>query len=126
MHRSLFVRTTLEGFVSRSLRFGLLLMTVLLASVPGLGQTPAQVPGPGTDNVPVADVRKLIDELVQNNPAVRAARYRYEAATKRAPQLSAPPEPKLTFVNFGVGHPVSRLNASNFAYQGFGVSQEVP
>lgn len=75
---------------------------------------------------PVADIGQLADELIKNNPAVRAARYRFEAATKRPSQLSALPEPKLTFVNVGVGHPFSALNGSDFAYQGFGISQELP
>jgi hypothetical protein len=35
-------------------------------------------------------------------------------------------EPTTRYTNFGVGHPFSRLNQSEFAYQGFGVSQEIP
>src|SRR5207244_12341176 len=31
-----------------------------------------------------------------------------------------------TYTNFGVGHPFSRLNGSEFAYQGFGISQDFP
>ena len=71
-------------------------------------------------------LRALIDELVQNNPAIRAARYKHEAATKRPSQVSTSPEPKLSFIDFGVGHPFSTLDVSNFAYKGFGISQEVP
>ncbi|MCZ2075872.1 MAG: TolC family protein [Bryobacterales bacterium] len=71
-------------------------------------------------------LRALIDQLVENNPEIRAARYRHEAATKRPSQVGTLPEPKLTFVDFGVGHPFSTLDVSNFAYKGFGISQEVP
>jgi outer membrane protein, heavy metal efflux system len=33
---------------------------------------------------------------------------------------------RISYTNVGVGHPLSRLNASEFAYHGFGVSQELP
>jgi len=68
----------------------------------------------------------LMNGLMQNNPEIQAARLRFEAATKRPSQVGTLPEPTASFTNFGVGHPFSRLNGSEFAYQGFGVSQEVP
>jgi outer membrane protein, heavy metal efflux system len=68
----------------------------------------------------------LLNGLMQNNPEIQAARARFEAATKRPSQVGTLPEPTASYTNFGVGHPVSRLNASDFAYQGFGVSQEFP
>jgi outer membrane protein TolC len=63
---------------------------------------------------------------MQNNPEIQAARSRFETATKRPSQAGTLPEPMARYTNFGVGHPFSRLNASEFAYQGFGVSQEFP
>ncbi len=78
------------------------------------------------DQERVVSIQDLVDELLQNNPAIRAAEYRHDAATKRPSQVSTLPEPKLSFTNFGVGHPFSRLQDNNFAYQGFGFSQEVP
>jgi len=68
----------------------------------------------------------LVSELLQNNPEIQAARSRFEAATKRPSQAGTLPEPTASYTNFGVGHPFSRLNGSNFAYKGFGVSQEFP
>jgi cobalt-zinc-cadmium efflux system outer membrane protein len=68
----------------------------------------------------------LVSELLQNNPEIQAARSRFEAATKRPSQAGTLPEPTASYTNFGVGHPFSQLNGSNFAYQGFGVSQEFP
>ncbi len=68
----------------------------------------------------------LLNGLMQNNPEIQAARSRFEAATKRPSQVGTLPEPTASYTNFGVGHPFSRLNASDFAYQGFGVSQELP
>ena len=68
----------------------------------------------------------LVNGLMQNNPEIQAARSRFEAATKRPSQVGTLPEPTASYTNFGVGHPFSGLNGSNFAYQGFGVSQEFP
>lgn len=68
----------------------------------------------------------LLNGLMQNNPEIQAARSRFEAATKRPSQVGTLPEPTARFTNFGVGHPFSSLNATEFAYQGFGVSQEIP
>src|SRR5260370_3421862 len=68
----------------------------------------------------------LLNGLMQNNPEIQAARSRFDAATKRPSQVSTLPEPTASYTNFGVGHPFSRLNGSDFAYQGFGVSQELP
>ncbi|HZT69408.1 MAG TPA: TolC family protein [Terriglobia bacterium] len=70
--------------------------------------------------------RELVSELLQRNPEIQAARFRFEAATKRPSQVGTLPEPTATYSNFGVGHPFSGLNGSNFAYHGFGVSQEFP
>jgi outer membrane protein TolC len=69
---------------------------------------------------------ELTSELVRVNPEIRASRFRYEAAVKRPSQVSTLPEPRLSFADFGVGHPFSRLSVSDFAYVGLGVSQEIP
>jgi outer membrane protein, heavy metal efflux system len=68
----------------------------------------------------------LLKGLMQNNPEIQAARFRFESATKRPSQAGTLPEPTASFTNLGVGHPFSRLNVSEFSYQGFGVSQEFP
>lgn len=52
--------------------------------------------------------------------------FSIEAAPKRPSQVSTLPEPKLTLVNLGVGHPFSSLIVSDFAYRAIGVSQEIP
>src|SRR6266851_3204213 len=70
--------------------------------------------------------KDLVTELLQRNPEIQAARSRFEAATKRPSQAGTLPEPTARYTNFGVGHPFSRLNGSEFSYQGFGVSQELP
>lgn len=78
------------------------------------------------EDEPIVQIQDLVDELLKNNPDIRSNQHRFDAASKRPSQLSTLPEPKLSFTNFGVGHPFSRLSESNFAYQGFGFTQEVP
>lgn len=68
----------------------------------------------------------LISELSRTNPEIRAARHRYDAALKRPSQVSTLPDPKATYVDFGVGRPFSSLSVSDFAYRAVGVSQEIP
>src|ERR1700693_3558194 len=72
------------------------------------------------------DRQSLLAGLVEDNPEIQAALFRFEAATKRPSQAGTLPEPTARYTNFGVGHPFSPLNATEFAYHGFGVSQEIP
>jgi hypothetical protein len=67
-----------------------------------------------------------LSELLLREPEIQAARSRFEAATKRPSQLGTLPEPPAAYTNFGVVNLFSRLNASEFADQGFGVSQACP
>jgi outer membrane protein TolC len=78
------------------------------------------------ESAPVIELRELIEEAVERNPELQAARYRYEAATKRPSQVGSLPDPKINVTNFGVGRPLGGLNRSDFAYNGIGVSQEIP
>ncbi|PYS13514.1 MAG: hypothetical protein DMG15_10905 [Acidobacteria bacterium] len=71
-------------------------------------------------------LQELTAELEKNNPEIRGARFRFEAATKRPSQVGTLPEPKLTLANVGVGQPFSRLHVSEFAYRGIGFAQEIP
>lgn len=76
-----------------------------------------------------AHAETLIDlqkELIRSNPQILAAKNRYLAATKVPIQEGTLPDPMVSFIDFGVGHPLSGLNDSDFAYRGVGVSQELP
>jgi outer membrane protein, heavy metal efflux system len=95
-----------------------------------LGATAAtispQLPPPRVAESRVVALDELVTEALERNPEILAARRKFDAATKRPSQVSTLPEPKFTFTNFGVGHPASALNRSEFAYVGIGVSQEFP
>src|SRR3989442_12690722 len=74
----------------------------------------------------VTSLQLLMDQLEKNNPEIRAARFRFEPATKRPAQAGTLPDPRLTLANVGVGQPFSSLSVSEFAYRGIGVAQEIP
>ncbi len=65
-------------------------------------------------------------ELLRNNPQILAAKNRYLAAAKVPIQEGTLPDPMVSVTDFGVGHPLSGLNESDFAYRSVGVSQELP
>lgn len=98
----------------------------LVAAVCSPLKSEPQAAGREGELAPIVQIDELVKELLANNPALRAAQYRLDAATKRPSQLSTLPEPKVSVSNFGVGHPLSRLRDSGFAYVGFGFSQEIP
>jgi outer membrane protein TolC len=73
-------------------------------------------------------VDALIAEAMAHSPLIDAARYHWEAQTKVPQQAATLPDPEITFQNFSVGDPGpgSGLGNSDFAYLGFGASQDVP
>ena len=70
----------------------------------------------------------LIEETKRNDPAIHAAEQAAKATTYGAPQMSALPDPQFTIQQFSVGspRPFAGYTNSDFAYIGFGVSQELP
>lgn len=71
---------------------------------------------------------KLIEEAERNNPRIIAARRAWQAATQVPSQVSTLPDPQLTIQQFSVGspRPFAGFNNSDFAYIGFGISQDLP
>src|SRR5713101_4112597 len=70
----------------------------------------------------------LLDEATRNNPDILAARRGWQAATQVPSQVSTPPDPQLTVQHFSVGspRPFAGFSNSDFAYIGFGISQDLP
>src|SRR5262249_36415615 len=71
-------------------------------------------------------LQDLQQQLLKNNPEIAAAKNRYLAASKLSTQEATLPDPTISFTDLGAGHPFSRLNDSEFAYRGFGFSQDLP
>jgi len=95
----------------------------------------------GTQSVPVAQegarehqaapatpLAELVEEAERNNPRIAAAYHGWRAAAEIPRQASALPDTQLTVQQFSVGspRPFAGYTNSNFAYIGFGASQELP
>jgi outer membrane protein TolC len=70
----------------------------------------------------------LLDEAVQHNPDILAARRGWQAATQVPSQISTMPDPQVTVQHLSVGspRPFAGYSNSEFAYIGIGVSQDLP
>jgi outer membrane protein TolC len=73
-------------------------------------------------------LKDLLNEAEQNNPQIQAARQGWAAAKQVPSQVSTLPDPQFTAqqVNVGSPRPFAGYTNSDFAYVGFGVSQDFP
>jgi cobalt-zinc-cadmium efflux system outer membrane protein len=71
---------------------------------------------------------ELIEEAQKNNAQLIAAEYAWRAAAHVARQVTTLPDPQFTLQHFSVGspRPFAGFTNSDFAYIGFGASQELP
>jgi len=93
---------------------------VLVTAFSAFGQTPVASPP-----TPLSD---LLAEAGANNPQISAADHGARAARQVAPQVTALPDPKVTYQQLSVGSPkpFAGYTNSDFAYIGIGASQELP
>jgi len=77
---------------------------------------------------PVTPLQALLNEAAQKNPDILAARLAWQAATQVPSQISTRPDPQVTVQQLSVGspRPFAGYSNSDFAYIGFGVSQDLP
>jgi cobalt-zinc-cadmium efflux system outer membrane protein len=70
----------------------------------------------------------FIQEALTRSPLIIAARRHWEAETRMPIQESTLPEPQINFQSFSVGNPIpgNNLQTNNFAYFGYGFSQDIP
>src|SRR5882672_6226691 len=73
-------------------------------------------------------LRELIQEAEQKNPQVAASFHAWQASRNVPKQVSALPETQLSVQQFSVGspRPFAGYSNSDFAYIGFGASQDIP
>jgi outer membrane protein TolC len=82
--------------------------------------------------LPAADLptplSTLLDEAARSNPDIQATRLGWQAATQVPSQVSTLPDPQVTLQHFSVGspRPFAGYSNSDFAYVGFGISQDLP
>ena len=73
-------------------------------------------------------LRELTQEAEQKNPRIAAAFHAWQASRNIPNQASALPETQLSVQQFSVGspRPFAGYSNSDFAYIGFGASQDIP
>jgi cobalt-zinc-cadmium efflux system outer membrane protein len=129
LSRSLFGCARIS-FITAALFFG----TLALAGSAG-AQEPtspqrrtSESPGMAEHAGMATSLRELIQEAEQKNPQIAASFHGWQAARNVAKQVSALPETQLSVQQFSVGspRPFAGYSNSDFAYIGFGASQDVP
>jgi len=85
------------------------------------------VPGLPAADLPTP-LSALLDEATRSNPDIQATRLGWQAATQVPSQVSTLPDPQVTLQHFSVGspRPFAGYSNSDFAYIGFGISQDLP
>jgi len=78
--------------------------------------------------VMATSLRELVQEAEQKNPQIAASFHGWQAARNVPKQVSALPETQLSVQQFSVGspRPFAGYSNSDFAYIGFGASQDIP
>ena len=132
-------------FVPKSLRvhsyfvylLRLCFVGTILLPVEGAAQQTgnSQQPGSTTESPGMAEhagmaasLRELIQEAEQKNPQIAASFHAWQASRNVPKQASALPETQLSVQQFSVGspRPFAGYSNSDFAYIGFGASQDIP
>src|SRR5258708_8474514 len=129
LSRSLLGGTRISSIVA-ALFFGML----ALAGNAG-DQEPARPQGPTPESPGMAEhagmptsLPELIHEAEQKNPQIAASFHAWQASRNVPKQVSAQPETQVSEQQFSVGspRPFAGYSNSDFAYIGFGVSQDIP
>jgi outer membrane protein TolC len=76
----------------------------------------------------LATLDSLIQEALTRSPLIIAARTHWQAETRVPIQESTLPDPQIGAQSFSVGNPIpgNNLQSNNFAYFGYGFSQDIP
>jgi len=131
LSRSLFGCTRIS-LISAAVLVGTMLLPVKgAAQQTGNSELPGSTPeSPGMveyAGMPTS-LRELIQEAEQKNPQIGASFHASQASRNVPKQVSALPETQLSVQQFSVGspRPFAGYSNSDFAYIGFGASQDIP
>src|SRR6266550_2758375 len=131
LSRSLFGRIRISQ-ISAALLVGTMLLAVNgTAQQARNWQQPGSTPqSPGMDEhagTPTS-LHELVQEAKQKNPQIAASFHAWQASQNVPKQVSALPETQLSVQQFSVGspRPFAGYSNSDFAYIGFGGSQDIP
>jgi outer membrane protein, heavy metal efflux system len=99
------------------------------AQEPTSSQRPVpESPAMAEHNAALTSLHKLIQEAEQKNPQIAASFHAWQASRNVPKQVSALPETQVSVQQFSVGspRPFAGYSNSDFAYIGFGASQDIP
>src|SRR3984893_14160762 len=129
--RSLFGCTRIS-LIRPALLFGTMLLAINGAAQQTVnsqtrGSTP-ESPGMAEHAGPATSLQALVQEAEQKNPRIAASYHGWQAARNIPKQVSAFPETQVSVQQFSVGspRPFAGYRNSEFAYIGFGASQDIP
>src|SRR6202171_2887053 len=129
LSRSVFGSTRIS-FITAALFVGTLALAGNVgAQEPTSSQRPVpESPAMAEHNAAPTSLRELIQEAEQKNPQIAASFHAWQASRDVPKQVSALPETQLSMQQFSVGspRPFAGYSNSDFAYIGFGASQDVP
>src|SRR6266851_379008 len=108
--------------------------TLALAYNAGAQEAPSsqrpvpESPAMAEHNAAPTSLRELTQEAEQKNPQIAASFHAWQASRNVPKQVSALPETQLSVQQFSVGNPrpFAGYSNSDFAYIGFGASQDIP
>ncbi len=112
----------------------LLVGTLATAGIAGAQEQPSsrrpvdESPAVAEHNAAPTSLRELTQEAEQKNPQIAASFHAWQASRNVPKQASALPETQLSVQQFSVGspRPFAGYSNSDFAYIGFGISQDIP
>jgi outer membrane protein TolC len=129
LSRSLFGCTRIS-FIIAALFFGTLALAGnVAAQEPLSSQRPLpESPAMAEHAAAPTSLRELVQEAEQKNPQIAASFHAWQASRNVPKQVSALPETQLSAQQFSVGspRPFAGFSNSDFAYIGFGASQDIP
>src|SRR5882762_4484125 len=123
LSRSLFGCTRIL-FIAAALFVG----TLALAGAAGAQEPTSESPAMSEHNAAPTSLRELMQEAEQKNPQIAASFHAWQASRNVPKQAAALPETQLSVQQFSVGspRPFAGYSNSDFAYIGFGASQDIP
>ena len=135
--RSTYPSRSLFGCAGISLISAAVLVGTMLLPVKGTAQPTgnSQQPGSTPESPGMAEhaamptsLRELVREAEQKNPQIAASFHSWQASRSVPKQVSTLPETQLWVQQFSVGSPrlFAGYSNSDFAYIGFGASQDIP
>jgi cobalt-zinc-cadmium efflux system outer membrane protein len=135
--QSIYLSRSLFGCTRISLIGAALFVGTMLLPAKGAAQQTgnSQQPGSSPESLSMVEhagmptsLRALLQEAEQKNPQIAASFHAWQASRSVPKQASALPETQLSVQQFSVGspRPFAGYSNSDFAYIGFGASQDIP